>query len=114
VLEEKMNFYSILIFIGLCSLSMGFRNAEWRHWSPGQPWPERTVQAGTYREGGANSPMYVARRTHQASVVVGYAYQNGPFFFPWHGKELSYNDYELLVPSKNLKIKIFFSTILNF
>ena len=72
-------------------------NSQWYTYKVGEIWPIESVVAGSYNEGGANSKMYIARRDHQESSVIGYAYVNAPFFFGWHGKELSYDNYQVFI-----------------
>lgn len=87
---------------------MNFNNAEWRHWAPGQPWPQNVITAGEYREGGANSKMFIARRQHGRSILIGYAYENGTFYAGLHGSEVSYPDFELLCTSKSFQFNFYF------
>lgn len=70
---------------------------QWQHWSSGRPWPTNAVQGGVYKEGGTRNPQYIARRRHQASTMLGYAYMNGPFYAGFHGSEVTYGDFEVLV-----------------
>jgi hypothetical protein len=70
---------------------------QWQHWTAGRPWPVNAVLGGMYKEGGARNEMFIARRRHQASVVLGYAYRNGPFYAGWHGAEICQTDFEVLV-----------------
>lgn len=76
--------------------------AQWVHYYPGAPWPGNAVIGGVYREGGQRKHQYVARKTHLSSVIVGYAYQNGPFYGGFHGKEISSGDFEVLVQNGNV------------
>jgi hypothetical protein len=75
---------------------------DWVFWKPGQPWPHNAIVGGAYKEGGQNNPIYIARRGHESSAVIGYAYKDGPMYFGWHGAELSYSDYEIFCSSKYL------------
>lgn len=70
---------------------------QWKQWQAGRPWPINAVQAGAYKEGGSRNPQYIARRRHQLSTLIGYAYMNGPFYASFHGAEVSYADFEVLV-----------------
>ncbi|KAL7010895.1 hypothetical protein ACKWTF_013998 [Chironomus riparius] len=80
----------------------GPSNAQWVHFYPGAPWPGNAVIGGVYREGGQRKHQYVARKTYLSSVIVGYAYQNGPFYGGLHGKEISSGDFEVLVQNGNV------------
>ena len=75
---------------------------QWQRWSAGRPWPVNAVVAGAYKEGGSHQPQFIARRRHQMSTLLGYAYQNGPFYATFHGGELSFQDFDVLVDNSGV------------
>jgi hypothetical protein len=68
---------------------------EWVHASGGQV-PDRALPSGETEEG---EPLFVGRTSHEGTMTVGKVQQShGVCYIPYGGEELSFPDYEVLVP----------------
>jgi hypothetical protein len=78
-------------------MDMVYILVEWVSWSRGHPWPENAISAGVNRDGEKSILQYIARRSHGNSILLGFAYQCGPFYAVRNGKEIIYRDFDVLV-----------------